>query len=70
MGKSKAKADKKKSVDQQWFNVSQAARYLGMGHKYVRARINEGLIQAYLPEGKAWKVYRREDLDALMSMVR
>lgn len=58
------------SEAQEWFTVTAAAKYLGMGTKYVHQQIREGALPAYLPNGKRRKVYRRGDLDALMLRVR
>ena len=55
---------------QGWFNVSQAARYLGRPRKYVQGVIAKGLLPAYLPAGSKRRVYKREDLDHLMVRVR
>ena len=51
---------------QSYFNVQQAAEYLGRSSYYVRRLIKDGYLVRYnLPNAK-WPVLRRKDLDHLV----
>lgn len=53
-------------AEQLWFNVSEAAKYLGISRDTLYKLMDEGLLPYYTLKGVQKRRMKKEDLDALM----
>jgi len=50
-----------------WMSVSEAAEYAGVGAKQIRLLSRQGRLPFTQLHDRAWRLYRREDIDALLA---
>jgi excisionase family DNA binding protein len=51
--------------EKQWFNVSEAAKYLGISRDTLYKLMDQGLLPYYTLKGVQKRRLKKEDLDAL-----
>ncbi len=53
-------------VDKEWFNPSEAAKYLGISRLSLYKLMDEGMLPYYTVKGIQKRRLKKQDLDALM----
>ncbi len=53
-------------VEKQWFNVSEAAKYLGISRDTLYKLMDDGVLRYYSLKGVQKRRLKKEDLDSLM----
>lgn len=59
-----------RNVEQGWYTIAGAARYVGKSRTWIYEQIDCGALRPFLAHDSVRRMFRRRDLDALFTQAR